>query len=81
MRTYIRHVYAVYSCGVYITYYYIIIIGIRVCYGRVRTIYARAVHLFTQSSAILLPGQWRSLVPHTTAVCRTIVNEKLKENH
>jgi len=79
--TYIRHVYAVYSsCSVYITYYYTIMC----VYDRVRTIRARGTPVHTESrvsAAILLPGQWHSLVPHTTAVCRTIINEKVKENH
>jgi len=55
-----------------------------VCVLWSRTHYTRArspVHTESRvSAAILLPGQWRSLVPHTTVVCRTIVNEKVKEN-
>lgn len=76
---YIRHVSVIYIVVVCILY---IIHFVYVCVLCSRsTICAHGSPVHTESrvsAAILLPGQWRSLIPHATAVCRTIVKRKGK---
>jgi hypothetical protein len=68
-------------CILYIIHFVCVCVCVCMCCVRVRTICAHGSPVHTESrvsAAILLPSQWRSLIPHATAVCRTIVKRKGK---